>query len=178
MGATLEERREAGMRRDRFTSLLMAERATEAVTREGVSISVAATVELCSEVRAVLESGADGIGLYRTEFMCLGQAEPPSEDAQAELYRDVIHAMTPKRVVFRTFDWRGDKRLEAHDLHGRERTWLKTQLKALLRACPAQSIALMFPMVATLEEFLDAKTLGDECRSELGSAVGRVCFVY
>jgi len=171
VGATLEERREAGMRRDRFTSLLMAERATKAVTREGIPISVAANVELSSELHAVLESGADGIGLYRTEFMCLGQAEPPSEDAQVELYREVVHAIIPKRVVFRTFDWRGDKRLDAHDLHDRERIWLKTQLKALLRACRAQSIALMFPMVATLEELFFVKGLVDECRSELGNEI-------
>jgi phosphotransferase system enzyme I (PtsI) len=116
LGASSEERRAAEMRRDRFAAFLKAERSTSAVTRDGVSISVTANVELPSEVQAVLESGAEGIGLYRTEFMCLDQMGPPSEDEQLEVYRGVVSAMASKQVVFRTFDWRGDKRLRVHDL--------------------------------------------------------------
>ena len=167
LGASPEERRAAETRRDRFAAFLRAERSTSAVTRDGVSISVTANVELPSEVQAVLENGAEGIGLYRTEFMCLDRMEPPSEDEQLEVYRAVVSAMAPKQVVFRTFDWRGDKRLRAHDLGERERAWLRTQINAVLRASGEGSVALMFPMVSTVEEFREARALVEECRSEL-----------
>ena len=174
VGPALEERREAEARRDRFTAFLKAERSTTAVTRDGVSISVTANVELPSEAETALENGAEGIGLYRTEFMCLDRTEPPSEDEQFEVYRRVVTTMAPKRVVFRTFDWRGDKRLRAHDLDERERAWLKTQIKAVLRASAEGSAALMFPMVATVEEFRQARALVEECRSELSGQSARL----
>lgn len=173
VGPSAEERRAAETRRDRFNAFLKAERTTSAVTRDGVSISVMANVELPSEVGAALENGAEGIGLYRTEFMCLDHVEPPSEDEQLEVYRGVVAAMAPKRVVFRTFDWRGDKRLRAHDLGERERAWLKTQINAVLRASGEGSVALMFPMVATVDEFCRARALVEECRSELSDERAR-----
>jgi len=168
-----DERRAAEQRRDRFAAFLKAERSTTAITRDGVSISVAANVELPNDVQTALENGAKGIGLYRTEFMCLDSMEPPSEDAQLEVYRGVVEAMAPKRVVFRTFDWRGDKRLRAHDLRERERGWLKTQINAVLRASVEGSVALMFPMVSTVEEFREARALVDRCRSELSDERAR-----
>jgi phosphotransferase system enzyme I (PtsI) len=174
VGPAPEERREAEARRDRFTAFLKAERSTTAVTRDGVSISVTANMELPSEAGAALENGAEGIGLYRTEFMCLDRTEPPSEDEQFEVYRRVVTTMAPKRVVFRTFDWRGDKRLRAHDLDERERAWLKTQIKAVLRASAEGSAALMFPMVATVQEFRRARALVEECRSELSGQSARL----
>jgi phosphotransferase system enzyme I (PtsI) len=167
LGASPDERRSAERRRDRFTAFLKAERSTRAVTRNGVSISVMANVELPSEVEAALENAAEGIGLYRTEFMCLDRREPPTEEEQFQLYRTVIRAMAPKRVVFRTFDWRGDKRLRADDIGDRERAWLKAQIKAVLRASEQGSVALMFPMVATLGEFCEARALVEECRANL-----------
>jgi len=173
VGPSAKERRAAETRRDRFTAFLKAERSTSAVTRDGVSISVTANVELPSEVQAALENGAEGIGLYRTEFMCLDHMEPPSEDEQLEVYSGVVSAMAPKRVVFRTFDWRGDKRLRARDLGERERAWLKTQINAVLRASGEGSVALMFPMVATVDEFCRARALVEECRSEVSDERAR-----
>ncbi len=173
VGASPEERSAAEARRDRFDAFLRAERSTRAVTRDGVSISVTANVELPSQVQAALDNGAEGIGLYRTEFMCLDRIEPPSENEQLEVYRGVVSAMAPRRVVFRTFDWRGDKRLRAHDLGERERAWLKTQINAVLRASGEGSVALMFPMVSTLEEFRQARALVEECRSELSDERAR-----
>jgi len=173
VGPSAEERRAAETRRDRFNAFVKAERTTSAVTRDGVSISVMANVELPSEVGAALENGAEGIGLYRTEFMCLDHVEPPCEDEQLEVYRGVVAAMAPKRVVFRTFDWRGDKRLRAHDLGERERAWLKTQINAVLRASGEGSVALMFPMVATVDEFCRARALVEECRSGLSDERAR-----
>jgi len=173
LGASPKERRAAEARRDRFAAFLKAERSTGAVTRDGVSISVTANVELPSEVQAALENGAEGIGLYRTEFMCLDHREPPAEDEQLEVYRGVVSAMAPRQVVFRTFDWRGDKRLRAHDLGERGRAWLKTQINAVLRASDEGSVALMFPMVATVEEFCEARALVEECRNGLSEERAR-----
>ena len=167
IGASPEEQRVAVGRRDRFLSFLRSERTTNAVTRDGVSISVAANIELPSEVEAAIENGAEGIGLYRTEFMCLDRSEPPSEEEQAELYRTVVTAVAPKTVVFRTFDWRGDKRLRTNHPREREHGWLKIQIRAVLRASTEGSVALMFPMIATLEQLKEARSLVDECRGEL-----------
>jgi len=163
-----DEREAAEQRRDRFSAFLMAERSTTSVTRDGVSISVTANIELPSELEAALENGAEGIGLYRTEFMCLDRREPPAEDEQLALYRKVITAMAPRPVVFRTFDWRGDKRPRAQDLGAPEGDWLRTQIRAVLRASGAGSVALMFPMVATVAQFLEARALVEECRAEIG----------
>jgi len=170
VGASAAEGLAAEARRDRFTEFLRSERSTTAVTGDGVCISVTANLELPSEARAALDNGAEGIGLYRTEFMCLDRAQPPSEDEQLEVYREVVETLAPKKVVFRTFDWRGDKRPPAHDLDHRERSWLKTQVKALLRASADGPIALMFPMVATVDELREARDLVEHCRSELGMA--------
>lgn len=177
VGVSAAERRAAEERRDRFAAFLKAERSTSAVTRDGAPILVTANVELPSEVQSALENGAEGIGLYRTEFMCLDRTEPPSEEEQLEVYRSVVAAMAPKRVVFRTFDWRGDKRLRAHDLGKRERAWLTTQIKAVLRASAEGSVALMFPMVATVAEFCEARALVDECRRGLSDERAKVAEV-
>lgn len=167
LGASSEQRDQAQARRDRFMAFLQSERMTSAITQDQVAISVTANVELQSELEAALESGAEGIGLYRTEFVCLDRDEPPSEDEQLELYRAVVAAMAPKNVVFRTYDWRGDKRLRAHDLGSKERSWLKAQIRAVLRASGEGSVSLMFPMVATVDELIGAKALVEECRGEL-----------
>lgn len=173
IGASAEERIHAEARRNRFAVFLQADRATRAVTRDGASITVSANVGLASELKAVIETGADGIGLYRTELMCLDRIEPPPEDEQFELYRTVVTALAPKNVVFRAFDWHGDKRLRAHDLSERERAWLKAQIRAVLRTSSEGSVALMFPMVATLDELIEAKALVDACRSELNDEAAR-----
>lgn len=177
VGVSTEEQRVAEERRDRFAAFLRAQRSTSAVTRDGVPILIAANLELPHEIEAALQSGAEGVGLYRTEFMCLDRTEPPSEEEQLEVYRTVVAAMAPKQVVFRTFDWRGDKRLRAHDLGRPDRAWLTTQIKAVLRASVEGSVALMFPMVATVAEFCEARALVDECRRELSDERAKVAEV-
>ena len=183
IGAPRDEQRVAEARRDRFLSFLQSERTTNAVTRDGASISVAANIELPSEIDAAIDNGAEGIGLYRTEFMCLDRSEPPTEEEQVELYRTVVTSVAPKAVVFRTFDWRGDKRLRAPrkttpSPRGTppepEPGWLKTQIRAVLRASTEGSVSLMFPMVATLEDLEKARSLVDECRDELEDGSSRL----
>ncbi|KPK13731.1 MAG: hypothetical protein AMJ62_14425 [Myxococcales bacterium SG8_38] len=168
IGASRRERSQAEARRDRFLAFLDAERDRSAVTLDGTSISVAANMELPSELEAALASGADGIGLYRTEFMCLNRPEPPSEDEQLDIYRTIAAALAPSKVIFRTFDWRRDKRPAGFDMGEDQAGWLRTQIKAVLRASEWGHVALMFPMVATVRELLDAKILVEQCRSELG----------
>lgn len=168
VGVSDAEREEAERRRRRFVSFIREGRPGAAVTRDGVDITVAANVELPSEVGAALQSGAEGIGLFRSELMCLDRSEPPSEDEQYEIYRSAAITMAPQKVLIRTFDWRGDKRLRARDLECRRRAWLMTQVKAVLRASVEGSVALMFPMVATVEDFLEAKALVAKCRDALG----------
>ena len=177
VGVAPAEQRAAEERRHRFAAFLKAERSTSAVTRDGASIVVTANVELPDEVQAALENRAEGIGLYRTEFICLDRTEPPSEEEQLQVYRGVVAAMAPKQVVFRTFDWRGDKRLRVHDLGTRKRAWLATQINAVLRASAEGSVALMFPMVATVAEFCEARALVDECRHRLRDEHGEVAAV-
>ncbi len=174
VGAPAEEQRIATERRDRFFSFLQSERTTNAITRDGVPISVAANIELPSEVDVAIENGAEGIGLYRTEFMCLDRAEPPAEEEQFALYKKFATAIAPKTVVFRTFDWRGDKRLQSERSQEREQDWLKTQIRAILRASTAGSVALMCPMVASLEELEKVRSLVDQCRSELDDEKARL----
>ncbi len=165
LGASSKERREAEKRRARFIAFLDSERSSSAITRDGEPISITANVELPSEIEAALANGAEGIGLYRTEFMCLDRTEPPSEEEQVALYRRVLTAMAPRPVVFRTFDWRGDKRLGMRDP---AYEWLRPQVRAVLRASHEGSVALMFPMITTVEELEVRRQLVDECRQELG----------
>ncbi len=171
IGASGEERCRAEVRRDRFLSFLDAQRSTAAVTRDGTPIVVAANMELPSELESAVRLGADGIGLYRTEFMCLNRTEPPSEDEQLELYRTVAEAMAPRRVIFRTFDWRGDKLPPTLHLDDEE-AWLRAQISAVLRAAPHGVVGLMFPMVATVKQLLRAKDEVERCKRELADRVG------
>ncbi|MGD8605849.1 MAG: phosphoenolpyruvate--protein phosphotransferase, partial [Myxococcales bacterium] len=172
IGPSRDERESARARRARFLAFLSSERATSAVTKDGTSITVAANMELPSELDAALESGAHGVGLYRTEFLCLDRGEPPSEQEQLEIYQRVAATMTPHRVVFRTFDWRGDKRPAAFELSDPQGTWLRAQVRAILRAGRQGSVALMFPMVSTVQELLDAKDVVERCRTELCAQIG------
>ncbi|MEM7139221.1 MAG: phosphoenolpyruvate--protein phosphotransferase [Myxococcota bacterium] len=169
IGASDDERLEAEARHARFAAFLRSERATTAKTQGGETIVVSANIELPKEVEAAIHSGAEGVGLYRTEFMCLNRTEPPPEDEQTEVYRQVASALAPNRVVFRTFDWRDDKRLRTDRLDSLGRDWLKTQVRAVLKAQEHGTVSLMFPMIATLHEFSRARALVDECVSELGA---------
>jgi len=170
VGMSAEERRQAEARRSRYVAFLEGERSSGAATKDGVAVTVASNLELPTEVEAALESGSEGIGLYRTEFMCLERDEPPSEEEQFEIYRTIVTAMAPNSVVFRTFDWRGDKRIRANDLGKQQRGWLKSQIRAVLRASVAGEASLMFPMIASIEELRAAQELVAESRADLVDA--------
>lgn len=153
-----------------------------AETRDGKLIALKANIEVPEEVGAVLSHGADGIGLYRSEFLFMSPGRLPSEEEQCRAYRHVIEAMPDKPVTIRTLDVGGDK--VAPQLDGLEernpilgwrairfclsnRDIFRTQLRALLRASPHGQLQVMFPMISGLEEMTEAFEFLAEVRAEL-----------
>ncbi|WP_018921655.1 phosphoenolpyruvate--protein phosphotransferase [Salsuginibacillus kocurii] len=147
------------------------------ITTDNHQVELAANIGTPDDLEGVLNNGAEGIGLYRTEFLYMGRNELPSEDEQFEAYKKVLTEMENKPVVIRTLDIGGDKDLPYLDLPEElnpflgfrairlcleETDMFKTQLRALLRASAFGNLKIMFPMVATIEEFREAKAIFDE----------------
>ena len=156
-----------------------------AVTRDGIRVEVAANIGTPAEVGPALAAGADGIGLFRTECLFIGQPESPSEDEQYEVYRSVLARMAPRRVIVRTIDLGGDKPAACWDFPAEPNPALgmrgirfalarpalfRTQLRALVRAAGAGKLELMLPMVSSVGEVRQARALLDAVREELGVA--------
>ncbi|MFH4906734.1 MULTISPECIES: phosphoenolpyruvate--protein phosphotransferase [Staphylococcus] len=146
----------------------------ETTTVDGVHAELAANIGTPNDLKGVIENGAEGVGLYRTEFLYMGRDEMPTEDEQFEAYKKVLETMEDKRVVVRTLDIGGDKELPYLNLPEEMNPFLgyrairlcldqpeifRPQLRALLRASVYGKLNIMFPMVATIKEFRDAKAL-------------------
>ncbi|AEJ20364.1 phosphoenolpyruvate--protein phosphotransferase [Gracilinema caldarium] len=144
------------------------------VTRDGVPIEIAANIGSLQDLDGVLTNGADGIGLFRTEFMFMDRPSMPSEDEQFEVYKFVLQRMKGKPVVIRTLDVGGDKQIpyieleqEANPFLGvrairlclQKETLFRTQIRALLRASSFGKLRILLPMIATLEELRAAKKI-------------------
>lgn len=157
-------------------------RDAESVTADGHHVELAANIGTPNDLPGVIENGAEGIGLYRTEFLYMGRDQMPTEEEQFEAYKAVLEAMKGKRVVVRTLDIGGDKELPYLDLPEEMNPFLgyrairlcldqpetfRPQLRALLRASVFGKLNIMFPMVATIQEFRDAKALLEEERANL-----------
>ncbi|MCF3944506.1 phosphoenolpyruvate--protein phosphotransferase [Oceanobacillus alkalisoli] len=142
------------------------------ITKDGAEVELAANIGTPDDVAGALHNGAEGIGLYRTEFLYMGKSELPSEEEQFEAYKSVLEQMGDKPVVVRTLDIGGDKELDYLDLPKELNPFLgfrairfclenedvfRPQLRALLRASAFGNLKIMFPMIATLEEFRQAK---------------------
>lgn len=142
-------------------------------TADGREIEVAANLGTLAELEGAVEHGADGVGLFRTEFLFLDRESPPDEDEQYETYREALSAFPDGRVVVRTLDVGGDKPIPYLDLPESENPFLgergirrslgpdselfESQLRALLRAAAGEgSLAVMFPLVSTVEELESA----------------------
>ncbi|MCI2770095.1 phosphoenolpyruvate--protein phosphotransferase [Staphylococcus warneri] len=149
-------------------------RDAETVTVDGVHAELAANIGTPNDLPGVIENGAQGIGLYRTEFLYMGRDQLPTEEEQFEAYKKVLETMDGKRVVVRTLDIGGDKELPYLDLPDEMNPFLgyrairlclaqpdifRPQLRALLRASVYGKLNIMFPMVATIKEFRDAKAM-------------------
>ncbi|MFK4438462.1 phosphoenolpyruvate--protein phosphotransferase [Paenibacillus sp. RC21] len=144
------------------------------VTKDGVHVELAANIGTPADVKSVLENGGEAVGLYRTEFLYMGKDRLPTEDEQFVAYKTVLEKMQGKPVVVRTLDIGGDKELpylklpkEMNPFLGfrairlclEEQDIFRTQLRALLRASVYGNLKIMFPMIATLSEFREAKTI-------------------
>ena len=177
--ADLERKREqiAGER-----AALEEYRHVEARTRDGRRIEVSANLGSASGAEEALSWGAEGVGLFRTEFLFMEREELPSEDEQYEAYREVAEAFGERPVIVRTLDVGGDKNLPGVEGHEEENPFLgwrgirmsldvpelfKPQLKAILRAATAGNLKVMFPMVVNVEELRAAQRVLDDCREEL-----------
>jgi len=154
----------------------------EAVTKSGRRIEVCGNIGSPADAEAVLENGGDGVGLFRTEFLYMDRDQAPTEEEQFESYKKVLEVMNGKLVVIRTLDIGGDKILpyltmpeEMNPFLGYRAIRLcldrkdifRVQIRALLRASVYGNLAVMFPMISGLEEFLAAKEFVDECKAEL-----------
>jgi phosphoenolpyruvate-protein phosphotransferase (PTS system enzyme I) len=158
-------------------------RTTRSTTRDGRHIVLSANIELQEDVEAVAANGAEGIGLYRTEFLYLNRTTLPTEDEQFETYREVAERVRPDPLIIRTFDLGGDKlapgTVDITDELNPFLGWrairlclehidiFKTQLRAILRASAVGNIKIMFPMISGLEELRGAKAVLAECHEEL-----------
>ncbi|MEY2487543.1 MAG: phosphoenolpyruvate-protein phosphotransferase system enzyme [Verrucomicrobiota bacterium] len=183
---TLARYREVESKRVRVTEQLTKLRETKSTTRDGRHIVLSANIELPKDVEAVRANGAEGIGLYRTEFLYLNRNTLPTEDEQYDTYRQVAEQVAPHPLIIRTFDLGGDKLapgsvdttdelnpflgcrairfcLEHPDI-------FKTQLRAILRASVGGNIKIMFPMISGLHELRRTLAVLEECKAELGKS--------
>ena len=156
----------------------------ETVTADGKHFELAANIGTPKDLEGVHNNGAEGVGLYRTEFLYMDSPDFPTEEDQFEAYKAVLEGMDGKPVVVRTMDIGGDKELPYLKLPHEMNPFLgyralrislselgegmfRTQLRALLRASMYGNLRIMFPMVATLKEFRAAKKLYDEEKAKL-----------
>ena len=164
----------------------------EARTRDGLRIKVAANIGSAEEAESALEWGAEGVGLFRTEFLFMERPELPSEEEQYGAYRKVAEAFGERPVIIRTLDVGGDKDLPGVDQPEEENPFLgwrgirmcldvpelfKPQLRAILRAASYGNLRIMFPMIVDTMELRTAKEVIQECRGELeneGTQFGEV----
>jgi phosphotransferase system enzyme I (PtsI) len=183
---TVAEYAEIESRRARVTAKLRELRETTSTTRDGRHIVLSANIELPQDVDAVKANGAEGVGLYRTEFLYLNRPTLPTEDEQYEIYRKVAERVRPDPLIIRTFDLGGDKlALGTVDIADELNPFLgwrairfclenidifKTQLRAILRASVVGNVKIMFPMISGLDELRRAIAVLDECKEELRSS--------
>src|SRR6266545_1137589 len=180
---TVAQYAEIESRRARVTAKLRELRETTSTTRDGRHIVLSANIELPQDVDAVEANGAEGIGLYRTEFLYLNRPTLPTEDEQYEIYRKVAERVRPDPLIIRTFDLGGDKlapgTVDIADELNPFLGWrairfclenidiFKTQLRAVLRASTVGNLKVMFPMISGLDELRRAVGVLEECKQQL-----------
>lgn len=178
--ASLHQARERHLRERAEVAALASQ---PAETRDGVHLDLFANIGNAQDAIAAFAAGAEGIGLFRTEFLVTGRATLPSEAEQTQMYRQVLEAAGTRPVIFRTFDIGGDKPVPALGLPPEANPFLgfralrigldrpellTTQMRAILRAAEGGGNAwIMLPMVATVEEVRRARALYDEARADM-----------
>jgi phosphotransferase system enzyme I (PtsI) len=183
MPETLAHYDEIESKRIKIIAQLSELRETSSTTRDGRHIVLSANIELPEDVYAVAANGAEGIGLYRTEFLYLNRTTLPTEDEQYQTYRKVAECVRPNPLIIRTFDLGGDKlapgTVDISDELNPFLGWrairfclenvdiFKTQLRAILRASAVGNVKVMFPMISGLDELRSAIAVLKECKEEL-----------
>ena len=152
------------------------------VTTDKKHVELAGNIGTPNDLEGLINNDAEGVGLYRTEFLYMDSDEFPSEEIQFEAYKKVLEGMNGKPVVIRTLDIGGDKKLSYFDMEEEMNPFLgyrairlcldrtdifKTQLRALFRASVYGKLRIMFPMISSLEELLAAKAICEEVKSDL-----------
>lgn len=152
------------------------------VTTDGKHVELAGNIGTPNDLEGLINNDAEGVGLYRTEFLYMDSDEFPSEEIQFEAYKKVLEGMNGKPVVIRTLDIGGDKKLSYFEMEEEMNPFLgyrairlcldrtdifKTQLRALFRASVYGKLRIMFPMISSLEELLAAKAICEEVKSDL-----------
>lgn len=155
------------------------------ITRDQHKVLIEANIGKPADCEAVLKSGGEGIGLFRSEFLYMENDHFPTEEEQFQAYKEVVDQMHGNLVVIRTLDIGGDKKLSYYQFPAEMNPFLgyrairfcldhpdifRTQLRALLRASAFGPLGIMFPMIATIDEFNQAKALVEECKAELSAA--------
>ena len=152
-------------------------------TKDNKAIKLLANAELPEDISLISNAGAEGIGLYRTEFLYMNRATPPEEEEQLAAYRDVVESMD-NPVTIRTFDLGADKTVDGGRHHGptvnnpalglrairlclSQPAMFRTQLRAILRASAFGKVKIMFPMVSNQQELIQAKNQLESCKQEL-----------
>ena len=155
------------------------------ITRDGKKLMLSANISGPQDIESLHKNDAEGVGLYRTEFLYMDREAPPTEEEQYKVYREVFQGLHGKKMIVRTLDIGGDKEVPYLNLPAEENPFLglrairlclkdrelfKTQLRALLRAAVGSEWGIMFPMISRLEEITQAKQILKEVESELTRA--------
>ncbi|TAA72702.1 phosphoenolpyruvate--protein phosphotransferase [Planococcus salinarum] len=184
---TKEELQHYGKRKEEFAhqkTQLASLKDAATLSADGVEVELGANIGSPKDLNSALENGAEAIGLFRTEFLYMGRDSFPTEEQQFEIYSEVLERMGSKPTVVRTLDIGGDKELSYLDLPKELNPFLglrairlclempdmfRTQLRALIRSSVHGNLKIMFPMIATLEEFRQAKQLFVEEQEKLAA---------
>lgn len=180
--ATIQKMREKQEAKERQAALLLELKGRENITLDGKHIEIFANIGNSSDVGAVLQNDAGGIGLFRSEFLYLENDDYPSEDQQFAVYKDVAEKMSGKKVIIRTLDIGADKQVDYFEMPHEENPAMgyrairmcldrldifKTQLRALYRASAFGKIAIMFPMIISVDEVKKIKEIIKVVKREL-----------
>lgn len=179
---TVAALKEKKLLKDEQRNLLLQLKGKENITLDGQKIEICANIGNIEDISTVMQNDADGIGLFRSEFLYLGRNTYPTEEEQFQVYKDVAEKMSGKRVIIRTLDIGADKQVDYFKMPKEENPAMgvrairiclnrpevfKTQLRALFRASAFGKLSIMFPMVTSCEEVEKIKQIASEAKAEL-----------